>query len=82
MDRRGGTVRVIGWAHQPGKAEQLLEMLSDTRDDELVALMVSVGGPSGHIAWAEFGKRRYGVEYGIEAGRSRPLSLPSQMLLA
>jgi hypothetical protein len=66
---------VICWAHSPRGAEALYGILAGTRDDELELLMTAVGGPSGRIAWAEYGRRKYGVPYGIEAGHATPYTL-------
>ena len=73
--RKGGTMRVIYWARNPRGAEMLYGILSETRDDELVSLMTAVGGPSGRIAWAEYGRRKYGVPYGVQGGCPTPYML-------
>jgi hypothetical protein len=65
----------MGWARKPRGAEELFAILSDTRDDELVALMTQIGGPGARIAWAEYGRRKFGVPYGIEAGQAIPYML-------
>lgn len=75
--RRGGALFVIWWAQHPRGAVKLYDILAETRDDELVTLMTKVGGPSGQIAWAEYGRRKYGVPYGIESGRAEPYMLQS-----
>jgi hypothetical protein len=72
MKRRGGALRVMGWARFPKTAERLFAILEDTRNDELVLLMTKVGGASGHIAWAEFGRRHFKVAFGIEGGNPVP----------
>jgi hypothetical protein len=73
--RKGGTLRVIGWARRPRKIDELYSILETTRDDELLALMTwhPVGAP---IAWAEFGRRRFGVLFGLEPGSAMPIVFP------
>lgn len=75
--RSGGALLVIGWSRMPRKAARLFEILEQTRDDELELLMRVIGGPGGHIAWAEYGRRKYGVHFGIENGVATPLSVSS-----
>jgi hypothetical protein len=70
--RAGGTLQVIVWARLPRGAVELFNILETTRDDELVSLMTAVGGPSGRIAWAEYGRRKWGVDYGIEDRNAKP----------
>lgn len=72
LPRPGGGLLLIHWARSPGKADRLFEILRQTRDDELEMLMRAVGGPSGHIAWAEYGRRKYGITFGIEDGIAVP----------
>lgn len=76
--RRGGLLVVMGWARKPRGAEELFTILSETRDDELVALMTQIGGPGARIAWAEYGRRKWGVAFGIEDGNAEPLHGPWQ----
>lgn len=71
--RRGGALRLLSWARIPRQAKELYDILAETRDDELIMLMTRVGGPGGHIAWAEYGRRRYGTTFGIESGQARPI---------
>jgi hypothetical protein len=69
--RRGGALRLIGWAHFPRTAAEVFEMLGDTTDEELIELMKR-GGPAGRIAWAEYGKRRWNIEFGLEDRNPEP----------
>ena len=39
---------------------------------ELVDLMLLVGGKGGHIAWAEYGRRLFGVPFAMENGNPVP----------
>ncbi len=66
MEPQGGGLLLIHWARRPGKADRLFQILKQTRDEELEMLMRAVGGPSGHLAWAEYGRRKFGVVFGIE----------------
>ena len=72
MEPQGAGLLLINWARSPGKANRLFEILAQTRDDELEMLMRAIGGPSGHLAWAEYGRRRFGVEFGVQDGVAFP----------
>lgn len=69
--RGGGALRLVGWAHFPRAAAEAFEMLRDTTDDELIILM-KAGGAAGRIAWAEYGKRKWNIEFGIEDRNPEP----------
>lgn len=80
MEREGGVMQVIAWARFPRTVKDLYEVLDDTTDDELLALMRDVGGPSGRIAWAEWGRRKHGVPFAVSRGVATPQAyLPSQV---
>ncbi len=74
MLNTGGAVKVLGWSYWPRSAMKLYEHLETTTDEELIVLMTKIGGAAGRIAWAEWGKRKFGVAYGIMDGCSEPLT--------
>lgn len=80
--RVGGVLPLIAWAKWPASAITLFQILADTRDEELELLMRSTK-PGAHIAWAEWGRRKFGTEYGIQDGVAVPqvvYALPSMKL--
>ena len=77
---QGGVMQVVTWARFPRSSLDLFEVLADTRDDELLELMHTVGGPSGQIAWAEWGRRKYGIPFAVQQGVALPHPyVPSQV---
>lgn len=69
---KGGVLVLIGWSRYPRSADKLFEIMKHTEDEELVCLMTAVGGTSGRLAWAEYGRRKWGVPYGIQDGCAVP----------
>lgn len=69
---QGGGIALMGWVYWPKSVPELFSILETTRDDELVDLMLLVGGKGGHIAWAEYGRRLFGVPFAMENGNPVP----------
>ncbi len=73
--REGGTLKLLSWAMRPRTAGELFRILAATRDDELMALLQRKNVGS-RIAWAELGRRRFGVVFGVESYVREPVVFP------
>ena len=71
-ERVGGEYALITWVHFPRSTEELFAILEDTKDEELLLLMREVGGLSGQLAWAEWGRRKYGIAFAMHKNQAVP----------
>lgn len=72
MTALGGSLAVLAWSTFPRSLKMLWEIMDRTPDADLERLSRTVRGPGGKLAWAELGRRRYGVAYAVAAGDPNP----------
>lgn len=70
--RAGGVVNLVLWSRLPRSVSELYVILEDTKDEELVEVMTVLEGPGSQLAWAEYGRRKYGVPFAVQEGEARP----------